>query len=564
MWTVGELQSTLRRINGKGYGAYKDTIGMYQFPDYVFSIDHVQSDPHAPPSKVSVRINSDVAGFPKELYRLPVQQVALQDELVRQFGRVVHRRQSQFRYPGPVHIVRCCQEVLERTACHVDPQTGNVLVRFEIAFPARGRTVSAWELQTTLCEHLPEYVSAALYYRNLDAAGLKRIAELAEDQQVLRDTLDARNWCAFVADGSVLPRVSGVSSLPMQDAVVFTSPPELAAEVELPHRGKVRGMAIPRGITLIVGGGYHGKSTLLEALELGVYNHIAGDGRELVITDNTAVKIRAEDGRSVKSTDISMFINNLPNKRDTKCFVTDDASGSTSQAANLIEAMEAGAKLLLIDEDTSATNFMIRDELMQRVISKEMEPITPFISRVRELYERYGISTVLVAGSSGSYFHVADSIIQMDNYKPKLITELAKKEAAAFPNMMSTLEPAPPPNFRRCPRTNAMFYSGRWVKIRAQGRDQISLNDDVIDLRLVEQLVDNGQMTALGYCMDYCQKSLMNGSRTMQQIVDELDAFIESHTIAGISDNQRMIPSMTRPRKQEILACFNRYRNLQL
>lgn len=244
-----------------------------------------------------------------------------------------------------------------------------------------------------------------------------------------------RRWdCAPLwRDGSILPRESGISPRPMKDGVKFRSPKELEVTLELPHRGKITGMGIRKGITLIVGAGYHGKSTLLKALELGVYDHIAGDGREYVITDSTAMKIRAEDGRSIRKTDISMFINDLPNGKDTVGFCTEDASGSTSQAANVVESIEAGTSLLLIDEDTSATNFMIRDELMQRVIHRDMEPITPFIERIRELYEDYGISTVIVAGSSGAYFHIADTIIQMDRYVPKDITEYAKKEAESYP-----------------------------------------------------------------------------------------------------------------------------------
>ncbi len=219
----------------------------------------------------------------------------------------------------------------------------------------------------------------------------------------------------------------------MMGAVRFQAPLSLRVSMELPFHGTLTGMGIPQGITLIVGGGYHGKSTLLKALEMGVYNHVAGDGREYVITDDTAVKIRAEDGRSIKCTDVSMFINPLPNGKDTKQFSTEDASGSTSQAANVIEAMEAGTGLFLIDEDTSATNFMIRDELMQRVVHRDAEPITPFIDRIEELYQNYGISTILVAGSSGSYFHKADVILQMEQYVPKDITEFAKKEAESFP-----------------------------------------------------------------------------------------------------------------------------------
>ena len=171
----------------------------------------------------------------------------------------------------------------------------------------------------------------------------------------------------------------------MKNGIHFVSPSSMEVTLNLPNHGPLKGMGIPKGITLIVGGGYHGKSTLLEALELGVYNHIAGDGREYVITESDAVKIRAEDGRSIKSADISLFINDLPNGKDTCCFYTEDASGSTSQAANVMEAIETGSRLLLIDEDTSATNFMIRDELMQRVVKRSQEPITPFIERVQWL-----------------------------------------------------------------------------------------------------------------------------------------------------------------------------------
>ena len=417
MQTSSDLKQILDRIDRRGYPAYKDTRGAYQFPGYVLSIDHVQGDPFAAPSRLSVRVDGRQAGFPERLYRLPCQRIALQDALTRRFGELAARASHQAKgsgHSGLVSTSRCGQEVLERTACALDPETGGVTLRLEVGFPANGRTINARELEKILFDLLPRCVESSLFCRNLDGRRLQAAADLAEDQQAIRDLLPQLGLCAFVADGSILPRENGVSPLPMRGAVPFQSPPELAVTLELPHRGAVTGMGIRRGITLIVGGGYHGKSTLLKALELGVYNHIAGDGREYVITDDTAVKVRAEDGRSIRDTDISLFINNLPNGKDTVHFTTEDASGSTSQAAGVVEAMEAGASLLLMDEDTSATNFMIRDELMQRVIHRDMEPITPFLDRIRELYDGYGISTILVAGSSGAYFHIADHIIQMD------------------------------------------------------------------------------------------------------------------------------------------------------
>ena len=245
---------------------------------------------------------------------------------------------------------------------------------------------------------------------------------------------------------------SGISDRPMKNSVLFQSPESMEVEMELPHKGTVKGMGIRKGITLIVGGGYHGKSTLLKALELGVYDHIAGDGREYVITVPDAMKIRAEDGRCVKNDDISMFVNNLPNGKETRSFYTEDASGSTSQAANVIEAMESGTSLLLIDEDTCATNFMVRDELMQRVVHRDKEPITPFIERARYLYEKKGISCIVVAGSSGAYFGISDWIVQMDNYVPMEITDLAKAEAEKYPPLSVPAKDPEDPDYKRMPK----------------------------------------------------------------------------------------------------------------
>ena len=567
MQSSTELRSLLNRIDHRGYPAYKDTRGAYQFPGYILSIDHVQGDPFASPSKVSVRVAGRTAGFPRELYGGDYQRIALQDELTRQFGR----RAEQFAFKakgsgksGLISVSRCSQEVLERTACRIDPKSGDIVLRMEIGFPANGRTINARELEKILFDFVPECVKYALFYKNMDAKRLRTIVDLAEDQHYIREMLPQMGLCAFVANGSVLPRESGISPRPMKGGVRFQSPKELEVTMELPHKGKITGMGIRKGITLIVGGGYHGKSTLLKALELGVYDHIAGDGREYVITDNTAVKLRAEDGRSIQKTDISMFINDLPNGKDTVGFCTEDASGSTSQAANVVESIEAGTSLLLIDEDTSATNFMIRDELMQRVIHRDMEPITPFIERIRELYVDYGISTVIVAGSSGAYFHVADTIIQMDRYVPKDITAYAKKEAKAYPAVSGPEAPAEQPDFHRCPRTAKGFRENDRIKMKTMGRESVMINKESIDLRYVEQITDSEQVTALGYCMRYAQKNIMDGKKDLRQIVDELERVIEKGTLAALCESSSSISCMAMPRRQEIFACFDRYRSLKM
>lgn len=558
-----ELEQILHQIHRRGYPAYKETRGEYRFPFYTLSIDHVQGDPFASPSRLSLRLTGPQAAFPRELYETPCRRIALQDELIRRFA--AGAKTESFRVKGSGHsgliaTSRCTQQVLERTACRIDPRTGEVLFRLEMGFPAFGRTVDGDGLRRMLFDQLPVLVKTSLLYNEeKDGAYFTSLAQLADDRQYIRDHLSEQGLCAFVANGSILPRASGVSDRPMEGAVPFLSPPEMEVCFALPHRGEVRGMGIKKGVTLIVGGGYHGKSTLLRALEDGVYDHIAGDGREFVITDPSAVKIRAEDGRSVWHTDISLFIRDLPTGRDTRCFTTRNASGSTSQAANVVEAMEAGARVLLMDEDTSATNFLYRDELMQRVVSPGQEPIIPFLQRVRELYEKWGVSTILAAGSSGSFFHVAHQVVQMDRYMPRDITARAKEEAARFPLGLALAPEGKAPEIRRAPRPFAPFRGDR-VKVRAMGREAVTVGKEEIDLRQVEQVADSEQCAALGYALLYAHRQLLDGRCSLQEAARQVEKIIEERGLEGLC--QGSVPFLARPRLAEVLACLNRLRGM--
>ena len=569
MKTDRDLKQLLQEIDHRGYPAYKDTKGSYRFDCFLLSIDHVQGDPFAAPSDVSVVVEEKRAAFPKEYYDTKEKKTALEDAMLRSFAKQLaafnHMAKGSGK-SGTISVTRPGSEILERTSCEISEQTGNIRVRLMVGFPANGRTINSRELMKILFDFLPVCVKNTFFYERYDPQRrktLQKIKELAEDQTEIRRQLKERGLVAFVANGSVLPRESGASDKPMPDAIKFQSPASMEMTMELPNRGAVTGMGIAKGITLIVGGGYHGKSTLLKALESGVYNHIAGDGRELVITDETAVKSRAEDGRSIHNVDISMFINRLPNGKDTVSFTTEDASGSTSQAAGVAEAVEAGARTLLMDEDTSATNFMIRDELMQRVVNRDKEPIIPFIDRIRELYEIYGISTVLVAGSSGSYFYVADRIVQMDRYEPVDITERAKKEAAAYQKAGTdeTQEGRKVPPAKqaftkiRVPLPLRIFQEPR-LKIRTQGMDAVSIDHESIDLRLLEQLSDVEQLNALGQLLKYAHLNLADGKKSIGEVVDLLERIMDEKGLSAIGTK-----CLARPRRQEIFACFNRYRS---
>lgn len=575
-----ELRQQLRSINRKSYPAYKGLKGLYHFGNYILSIDHVQGDPFASPSHVSIQISHKDAGFPVEYYRDTLTGTTLCDYLTRQFEKQVS--QYSFRAKGSgksglLTVSHCGQEVLSRTACEITEK--GITARFFVGFPANGRTINATELEKILFDFLPVCIQKSFFYSSLNAKELQNYIELAEDQEFIRQTLPAKNLCAFIADGSILPRESGISSHPMKASVPFTSPDSLRISINLPHKGKITGMGIPRGITLIVGGGYHGKSTLLNALELGVYNHIPGDGREYVITDATAVKLRSEDGRFIKDVDISMFINDLPNRKDTRCFSTLDASGSTSQAAGIVESIEAGSHLFLLDEDTSATNFMVRDAFMQQVIQREKEPITPFLERAEDLYKKAGISTILVAGSSGAFFHIADTIIQMDNYVPKDITASVKKLCCQYPlpsvsvtdfqlPYSHRIMSRPAESSKRLRHNSHGNHSDsdatrpERLKTRISGTDSFSLGRQEIDLRYTEQLIDAEQTAALGLLLKYAVEHLADGRRTLPEIVQFLWKNLSSHGLSFFTENQKISCGYAIPRIQEIYACLNRYRGL--
>lgn len=575
MQSSRELQNQLRSIDHKSYPAYKALRGSYQFDGYQLNIDHVQGDPFAAPSHVSVFVPASVAAFPEYAVKNDLTRQALSDFLARQFAKQVNQYTFKAKGSGKsglISVTQCGQEVLYRTACEVTDK--GITARFAVGFPANGRTINARELEKILFEYLPVCVTQAFSYKNLNAKAVQAAIELAEDQDYIRKQLDSMGLVAFVADHAVLPRESGISSKPMKNSVEFESPESLRVSMELPHKGTITGMGIPKGITLIVGGGYHGKSTLLTALELGVYNHIAGDGREYVITDESALKMRSEDGRFIKDVDISMFINDLPNKKDTRCFSTEDASGSTSQAAGIIEGMEAGSRVFLLDEDTSATNFMVRDAFMQRVVSPDKEPITPFLSRARALYEQAGISTILVAGSSGAFFHIADTVIQMDNYRPVDITEKAKALCASFPISEETPTPFSMPQSHRIMTKDANGATRRRdyrtgavkkdeperLKVKVMGRDGFALGKQNVDLRYIEQLIDTEQTAALGIMLKYAVEKLIDGKRTLSDIAEYMITQMQKKGLSFFAEGSYIPGGYAMPRPQEIYACLNRYR----
>lgn len=561
---IEELRRVLQRINHKSYGMYKSLAGAYDCGKYVLYIDHVQGDPFASPSRLRFEIRKNNHGFPEEYWQDKHRRLALEDQVLRRFNgflRKMDRGNMGSGKSGRITTCRTGQKVLERIA--VVFSENKMELRFEMGFPARGRSILADEMIKLLFDTLPKLAEGCLFYNKWDAKSRQRLQDavfLADDQKALREELEKRKLAAFVADGAILPRESGISDLPMKGAVAFQSPETLRTQIRLPHKGVITGMGIPEGITVIVGGGYHGKSTLLKALEQGVYNHIAGDGREYVLARDYAMKIRAEDGRSVLHTDISMFINHLPNGQDTTDFSTENASGSTSQAANLVEALEAGSRLLLLDEDTSATNFMIRDKVMARLVSDDREPITTLLRHIRSLYEHHGVSFVIVVGSSGDYLSVADHVLQMDRYEVKDVTEAAgiicREEriegqypagSLDFPDFTRALKPA---------------GAGR-MKMKAMGTDTVMIDRDTVDVRYLEQLADDGQTVGLAYLMGWILAN-QRQKTAITSLLDDMYRQIEKKGLQAFIPPNYSCGHPVLPRKQELFACLNRYRKAKI
>ncbi|WP_413336677.1 ABC-ATPase domain-containing protein [Brevibacterium sp. GP-SGM9] len=572
------LAATLRDLDGRSYGNFKQIRGRYQFGPVQLFIDRVQVDPFASPSKVRVRVDRADAGFPADLTTDRQDRVAAADYLLRAGNAVLSKLDQRaiiLGHPG--------QEVLERSNILIDDS--GFEARLLVNLPARGRRILGHQAADVLTRDLPGLARRIFLFEEWadadpSAQGLHDHVQLHRDQLELRNHLGEADLVGFVGNGAILPRRSGDSDRPMPaaEAVAFASPPELAHTVTLSSGRRLTGMAIPRGVTVIVGGGYHGKSTILRALERGVYPHIAGDGREWVITDPSATSIRAEDGRAVTGDDISPFINNLPSGTDTRSFTTTNASGSTSQAANLVEAVEAGARSLLIDEDTSATNFMIRDQRMRALIPADREPITPFVDRIRPLLTGRGVSTVLVAGGSSAFFEVADHVIALDAYVPRDVTAQAR-DLVGVPEVTSAgdsaaTQPADPtgpagpagPALTPGPRTptaKALRPASKTKSARAKGIDRIQFGKSFIDLVAVSQLVDAQQTSGVAEALEYLAE-IFDGRTSVAEAVDEIEGMLDTQGIDGLTGHRDHPGHLTRPRPQEIAAALNRYRELRL
>ncbi len=563
---LADLVGHLHALDGRSYAAYKAIVGRYRAPaGWFLHIDRVQSDPYAPPTRIHLDVPTDLHGLElldeADLLADADRRLAVGDFLTRELHAGFRGTALSIASPG--------QEILQRSSIILRPDekkegTGWVLeVRARLALPAQGRSIQGHEASRIVGRDLVRELEEAMDLTGERGDRLVRHVATLEDHQALTATVARNGWVAFLADGSVLPRRSGVSDDPLDGGVPLQAPESMAATVELPHAGTVRGTVVEAGVNVIVGGGYHGKSTLLSAIERGVYPHVPGDGRELVATVPDAVKVRAADGRAVTGVDLTPFISHLPAGRDTASFTTRNASGSTSQAASIIEAVEAGATTLLLDEDTSATNLLIRDSRMRELVAAEREPITPLVDRITALFRRRGVSTVMVMGGSGDYLDVADRVLLMDAYHLRDVTEQARRVVADQPRPLTGLEdfaeprqrvPEPaPPRTRRGP-----------VRTRAHGTSTLVLDREDIDISDVGGVTDPGQAEAIAYALRALLEQRFDGVFPLRECLDDLEALLNDEGLDALTDERERPAFLVRPRMADVAAAVSRYRKLEL
>ncbi|MEV1290919.1 ABC-ATPase domain-containing protein [Pseudonocardia sp. NPDC049635] len=541
-----ELAARLHDMDGSGYGAYKGLTGRWTMDGFELAVRKVQADPFAPPSRLRITVPAATAGLPEQLYRTPVRARALGGFLLRALRTGLR--------DTPLTVDAGGQEVLERSAVRIDRDSGDVVVELGVPLPGRGRRIAGHAAARILTEDLPAAVHGTLTWGNADRDRVVEFVETIEDAGALRAALRDNGLVGFVADGAVLPRASGIDDRPLRDAVPFRAPESLRVTLDTPNRGPVTGMGVPEGVTLVVGGGYHGKSTLLRALETGVYDHVPGDGRELVVARADTVSVRAEDERSVQRVDVRAFVTDLPSGRPTEDFSTLSASGSTSQAASTIEALEAGADTLLVDEDTSATNVMIRDARMRELISAE--PLVPFVDRVRPLHRDHGVSTVLVMGGSGDYLDRADTVILLQDYRVSEITGRAREIAGRAPEDADAGFPAFGHRVFDPASVDPQVRGRR--RITARGRGRLTFGGEDIDLSAVSQLADPSQTTGVGLAMAHLE---LDGV-TLAEALDRLDDDLDRDGAAAIAHGS--LADFAAPRRHEVAAALNRLRSARV
>jgi predicted ABC-class ATPase len=554
-----EFYTILGEIDGREYVDLARLMGDYDFNRYIVKISNVPQSAEETGLSVVVRVTHAVAGFPEGLISSPIRRTALEDLLTRKLaaaiegqatfdGNGVARRRIVAPRPG--------QKILPRSTVQITDDFTDV--RLSVLIPTQRGRLDGQAFQTVFFDDLPMVVQDALIYCNMDTAEVEVFVGLMEDADQLRQSLPARGLIGFVASGSLVARLPGSDQPDVAAERTITVDPSLLVSLDTPHRGAVEGLGINSGITLILGDAFSGRIELMRALASGIYNHVPGDGREYIVTMPDSVYIPAEPGRSVHRVDIGSL---LPEED----YSTASAGACHAQAATLIEALEAGARVILLDEADACPGFLGGDDRVDRLLGNA-SGITPLSARVRQMAQELGVSTIVAGNVSvSSFIPVADTILAV---RDGVITDITREAKDAFDGV--SVAAVPEYDFTR------LIETARWVvpsSIDASiGRHdgvigiedgwQIRFGRYTIDLGSNCQIADAQQALTLGLIIEYARQRYLDKARPMRELLDLVERDLSMEGLEQVTRELR--GDLARPRRYEIAAALNRLPSLRV
>ena len=562
-----EFFELLGEIDGRDFAEYNRIIGDYDFARYILKVTRIPSEADDAGTLFVVRVPSGVAGFPPNLYTTAIRRTALEDLLVRKVAEAIARTAAyddQGISRRRMFVATPGQKILPRSALVISEDF--IEARLTVNLPARRGRILGEEARHVFFEELPAVVNAALVFCNLEETEVNQFVDLMEDADAIRQTLPTRGLVGFIGEGAFLIRQDNSDKPDYDRDVPFIVPDELLVDMDVPNKGRIRGLGIPTGITVVLGDAYSGRTELMKALAAGIYNHVPGDGREYVISMPDTVYVAAEDRRSVQRVDISAFVRQNPAGRDVRQYTTTHADPCAAQAAAVAEAMEVGARALIFDESDSNSGFLCQDSRLQGLATGTEPRLIPLSVCARQMVDDLGISIVVAGASSVSEFiPFADTVLRVDDYQVVDVTREAK-QLAVQPSELK-------------PDTQALarlVEHSRWVVpssldpssgrhdavVGAESLTKLRFGNHVIDLTAVAQLADVNQTETIGLILYYAKNRYMDEGRPIRELLDLVDRDLSTEGLECLTRELR--GDLARPRRYEIAAALNRLISLRI
>jgi len=557
-----EFYGLLAEIDGKPFAEYERLIGDFDFARYVIKCSKIETAADGEFPVFNIRVPQSIAELPGHLYDSPVRRTALEDLLTRNLCAAAAQI-ARFNESGwarrNIMVAEPGQKILPRTSVLVTKEYIDARIRIAMpykVFSSGERLVDGEMARKVFFEDLPEVVSTSLFCCNLDLAEAEEFVNGMEDADRVRQSLSTLGLVSFVGEGSLLAREQD-SDLPDYDRFIpFEVAEATCTEIEVPNAGKVTGLGISAGLTVVLGDAANGRKDFMSALAAGVFNHIPGDGREGVVTVSDAVQIAADRGRNVQEVNITPFLSESEYGNPAS-FSTPAADSFISQAASVIEALEVGARVLIVDENSSAPAFLTTDARIAGLLGST--PRTSLAQRARQIVDELGIS-LIVGGENlvAEYIPVADTVLKVEGFQVTDITEQAKALNLAVPPEAPAVNLAP------------MLARSRWIMpssidaavgskdqvIEAIDLNAIQYGRSVIELDSVSQIADESQTLTIGLLLYYAKLRYMQEGYPLREMLDMIDRDLSSEGLGTIVRDLR--GDLARPRRYEVAAALNR------